>query len=431
MDSLAGKGTPVLARVPNAVYPLNRMLRALLFLVLAASLTANVWFYVHSRPTAAAASAGSEAAPKPKATPAVSTPDPNAANFAAPLALQPTTAAEFKEVRSRLESLGLPPQVVRTVLAMLLHRSFQARFAALQQQPGPEEYWRNPGSRHVDSNSPAFRELANEQRQLMRELVGHEADLDDDARRRQFGGLPAAKVAPLLRIMSDYAELEEQLHADGTDRNPSDSRARAALLAREKRADIERLLTPEELLNYDLRNSPAAHRLRGQLGQFAATEAEFRTLYPLFTSTLQTTGETDGHVNPGEARRAREAAERQLDEHLRRVLGPARYAEMQEANDHLLQQTRAFTTSLNLPAHVATEVIAVQKEYGPQLIALDRDRDLTPNQRDARVSALGLEARDRLLRALGPAGFERYKRQGGGWLGAALNRTPPTASPAP
>lgn len=139
----------------------------------------------------------------------------------------------------------------------------------------------------------------------------------------------------------------------------------------------------------------------------------------------------DPRASPADARRDREAAGRQLDEQLRRALGAVRYAELQEANDHLLQQTRAFTASLNLPPHVASQVIAVQREYSPRLSALDRDRDLTPNQRDARVSALGMEARDRLIRTLGPAGLEAYKRQGGGWLGAALNRTPPAPSPAP
>jgi hypothetical protein len=409
------------------------MLRPLLFLALAASLAANVWFVAQSRRTSAGTSPGNSAAVKPPEAPLASDPEPPAASFAAPLASRPTTTAEIKEVRNRLETLGLPPEVVRNVLAQLLQRSFQARFAALQQQPGPDEYWRNPAARHIDTNSAAFRELASEQRRLMREVVGHDLELDADAHRRQFGGLPGAKVDQLKRILADYADLEEQLYADPAGRNSAGTRARAALLAREKRADIERLLTPEELLNYDLRNSSAAHRLRGRLGQFAATEAEFRTLYPLFKSALEGVGTDafDGRISPVEARRVREATERQLDEQLRRVLGEARYAELQEANDHLLQQTRTFTASLNLPPHVATEVLAVQKEYSPRLVALDRDRDLTPNQRDARVSALGLEARDRLIRALGPAGFEAYKRQGGGWLGAALSRTPPTPSPAP
>lgn len=157
----------------------------------------------------------------------------------------------------------------------------------------------------------------------------------------------------------------------------------------------------------------------------------FRALYPLFKAMREGAGTPEPRNNSAEVRRARETAERQLDGQLRRVHGEAHYAELQEASDHLLQQTRAFTASLNLPPHVATEVIAVQKEYSPRLSALDRDRDLTPNQRDARVSALGLEARDRLIRALGPAGFEAYKRQGGGWLGSALSRGPPTPSPAP
>jgi hypothetical protein len=279
----------------------------------------------------------------------------------------------------------------------------------------------------------ALRDLEREQHRQFRALVGNELEFDETAAKRQFGGLAPAKVEQLKKIFADYADLEEQLFTGVPDRNAASVRARSDLLAREKRADMERLLTPEELLNYDLRNSPGAHRLRGRLGQFAATEDEFRTLYPAFKAASEANAALNApqRINAAEARRVREETDRRLDDELRRVLGEARYLEFKDANDHELRQTRAFTANLNLPPQVATEVIAIQREFAPKLGAIDRDRDLTPNQRDARASDLGLEARDRLIRILGPAGFEAYKRQGGGWLGAALNRTPPTPTPAP
>ncbi len=406
------------------------MYRSLLYALLAASLAANAWMLLRpSRPTATPAVVLPAAALTPV------TPVPSTA-AAAPLLWSgkgPATEAELGSLRRQLESLGLPRDVVQATIAVVLQRSFQKRRAELLGHPSPDEYWRNPAQPHDPALQAALRELEREQHRQFRTLVGDELDLDETAAQRQFGGLPPAKVAQLKKIFADYADLEEQLFVGVTDRGSASSRARAELLAREKRADLERLLTPEELLNYDLRNSAGAHRLRSRLGGFSATEDEFRTLYPAFKAAAEATTALNApqRVNLAEARRLREETDRRLDDELRRVLGEARYLEFKDANDHELRQTRAFTASLNLPPQVATEVIAIQREFGPKLGAIDRDRDLTPNQRDARASDLGLEARDRLVRILGSAGFEAYKRQGGGWLGSALSRTPPTPTPAP
>lgn len=406
------------------------MHRPLLFVLLAASLAANAWLLLRpSRPAAAPAVVRSTAAPNP-ATPVPTT------TVAPPLAWSgqgPATEAELGDLRRQLESLGLPREVVQAAVAVVLQRSFQKRRAEILGQPGPDEYWRGPVQPHDPALQAALRELEREQHRQFRTLVGDELDLDETAARRQFGGLAPAKVAQLKKIFADYADLEEQLYVGVPDRTAASARARSDLLAREKRADIERLLTPDELLDYDLRNSAGAHRLRSRLGQFAATEEEFRALYPAFKAAAEASSALNvpRQVNAAEARRLREGIDRRLDDELRRGLGETRYLEFKDANDHELRQTRSFTATLNLPPQAATEVIAIQREFSPKLGAIDRDRDLTPNQRDARASDLGFEARDRLIRILGPAGFEAYKRQGGGWLGSALSRTPPTPTPVP
>lgn len=406
------------------------MSRLILVLVLVGSLAANVWLAMQWR---AAESAKASASRTHVSTPAravaatVAVPAPSSTAL-------PTTPAELRALQARLEALGLPPEVVRGVIALSVHHAFHQRRRELVQQPGPDEYWRNRGRPDDLATQAALRELEREQRRTLRELGADDWDFDGDGERRRFGSLPAEKVAKLKKIDADYSDLEEQLFGDGVDRNSAESRARAQLLAREKRADIERALTPEELQQYDYRNSPAAHRLRGQFGQFQATEAEFVALYPVMKAIHDETEGQTGALSPrtrdsADARRTREETQARIDAALRQTLGEARYAELKEANDQMTQQTRQFTASLNLPPQVASEVVAVQKEFAPKLSEVDRDRDLTPNQRDAKAYALANEARERLVRALGAENFEAYKRRGGGWLGAALNRAPPAPSP--
>lgn len=408
------------------------MPRLLLPIVLVVSIAANAFLFTRWRSADEARLAAAAQASRPPLVPAIAPAIP--ATRPADAAAVPTTPAEFAALRSQLESLGIPPEVARMALGVLLHRDFQRQRGALLHTSNPNEYWRNPQPRPGAGEQAAIRDLEREHRKRMRDLVGDDSfDDDPNSQVRQYGNLAPDKITRLKKIFADYNDLEEQLFSDGVDRGSADSRARAALLAREKRADIERLLTPEELQGYDLRNSQAAQRLRGRLGNFAATESEFLALYPTFKAVIDENADTHraSRANVNEQRQAREAAERRLEAEMLRILGEARFGEWKDANDHLLQETRAFTTSLNLPSTTTAEVIAIQREFSPRLQAVDRDRDLTPNQRDAQASALGIEARDRLIRLLGPEHFETYKRRGGGWLGAALNRRAPTPSPNP
>jgi hypothetical protein len=291
----------------------------------------------------------------------------------------------------------------------------------------PKEYWRDPQRRPEGNTEAAERDLQRQWNKIKREFIGDDfVDDDPKAQSRRFGNLPLEKVGRLKKILADYSDLEKELYVSDLDGGSPENRA----LAREKRADLERLLTPEELLGYDLRNSPASDRLRNRFGNFAATEAEFLALYPTFKAVTADPTDPVGNFRSNTPRSAREA-EGIIEAEMLRVLGAARFAELKDANDDQLRETRKFTATLNLPPNTAAEVITIQKEFATKLNAIDRNRDLTPNQRDVMASTLGGETRGRLLGLLGPDNLEMYKHRGGGWLAAALNRRPSPSTQAP
>src|SRR5688500_6492833 len=114
------------------------MLRAFLVIALLASVAANVWFINQNRTLA-----HSRATPPSKN---VSTRSPadsatEKTSSAAPvLTTTPATDADFRALRSQLETAGLPPEVVKMAISMMIHRSFQKRRNALLNHPGPDEY---------------------------------------------------------------------------------------------------------------------------------------------------------------------------------------------------------------------------------------------------------------------------------------------------
>lgn len=397
------------------------MPRVIVIVVLLASLGANVWLLTRPREQVSVA-------PRPVVAATPLKPAAPTEVLAPIFTTLPQTPAEYGIWKTRLEQLGLPPYVIRIVLSSLIHQEFERRRREVRGAPGPDEYWRGLWTMAESSEVlAAMRQISLEQRRLTREL-GVDGDLEEDSERRMYGKLPPEKVARLKRIFADYADMEEQLYTDVRDRNSPEVKARAALLAKEKRADLERSLTREELLDYDMRNSRAANQLRNRLGGFKTTEAEFVAAFPQIQAIIENNGgsELGGGV---EGRRAWERANKEIDAALQQTLGEARYQELTDSNDRSLRLTREFVTETRLPPPAAAELLAVQREFAPKLQAVDRNRDLNDNQRDAQAYALATEARERLLRALGPEQFEVYKRRAGTWLGDSLARKAPTPSP--
>ena len=407
-------------------------------LFLAASLAANaavVAFYVIRQPSLAPAAdlrGQTDSLPKPE----TQNPKPTSASST----LNPAQSAALAELRTQLQSgdlttlvaqlraAGFSPSLIRSIVSAQVYEQFAAKRKAVLSALPEREYWKSQSGFFIDPKSQAaLRDLGKEQTALIKNLLGPDgqtgAEEQQFYQRAQYGNIPREKVDRIQAILADYSDLSQEVYAktSGTIQLPED-REKLALIEKEKLADLAKILTPEELEDYQLRTSSAASQLRYNLASFNPTEAEFRALYRA-TAAVEAQLGPQGNVRTMDDMKKRNDA---LLARLQGTLSPERIAEVKMAIDPEYQSINRVVARLELPPATSQTVVAVQKDIQQRAAAVRNDRALTPEARNTQLAALADEATTKLTASLTPRGFEAYKTYGGAWV---QNLVPPARPP--
>ncbi len=423
-------------------------------LLVVVSLAANaaLFFFIQARPSGEAAKIGSQAV-SPGADSAAST-----AAHAKPESAQTAgaggdnrAAAEWwlwsadgpdnlRALGDRLRAAGFPDHVTRVVLRVQMDEYFTRRRKAMfPELDAPVKFWDVTSATDPYRNNPekaaALRGLRKEYREMTRELLGagteyvsYSAEEYEVRKRRQYGDMPAHKVKELDRILADYGDMRNEINAalDIMSAPMPDDRAKLALLEKEQRADIEKLLTPAELEEYNLRSSATARSLASRLSPFKPTEEEFRAIFKLQHELDSEFGAQT--MGPATQNPARQAKQREINEKIMAMLPPERAADFKLASDPALYNLSRIAARFNIPSQSALSVADVQKQTMQQFAQLLQDKGLPPAEMSGRLDELKKAATEKMTQALGPKAFEVYREYGGQWLDSLRVRRP---GPAP
>ena len=340
-------------------------------------------------------------------------------------------AGDLAATAARLRAEGYPLSLQRAILAALIAERFAERHRAIASMIDAQPWWRGNlyGSAAGAKVITARQALQREEKEMLEQLLGVDAGASDYARAkraRQSGDLPPEKAGELSRIIADYDELMREVRNAAQNILLPEDRAQLGLLEKEKRADLAKLLTAEELFEYDLRSSPTANQLRYTLSAFAPTDEEYRAIFKVQFPFDARYGPPE--LMSQEQLRQRRAEQPKVIEQMKTVLSPERFAEYQLKTDNAYIQANALVTRLQLPATATAEIVAVQKDIMKRAEAVRTNAALPPPQRAAELAALGSEANLRLAPTLGEQGLAAYKQGAGGWINS-LQR-PPTPPPA-
>lgn len=188
-----------------------------------------------------------------------------------------------------------------------------------------------------------------------------------------------------------------------------------AKLYAEERKELEALLTPEELFEYELRKSPTANKVRAALSSLDVTEAEFRVVF-----AVEHAGGA-GAMNMANAmdpkRPLSDPAVAAYREKLRAALGAERYAELEIVSEPSNQRVALLMKRLNLPISTLVEANSIRNGIVERAKAVARNTSLTPEQQKSQYQSLAAEAKTALSHKLGGVqGYEEYIRIKDSWI---------------
>jgi hypothetical protein len=315
-----------------------------------------------------------------------------------------------------LHEKNIPADIIRSIARARLDQQFAARRAALEDPPPP--FWRKYSK--LPQSSPNLNRraeklvLEDEYQAALKDLTAG-LPLDRSAAvRREFGDLSDAKIAQIQAINKDYGDMRAQLRADMNGVTLSGDQAQLDLLNTEQRADLAKVLTPDELRDYDLRSSPAAAQVQNRIQYFGASEAEYTALYDAQAVVdEQTAGQ---NLSAYERTRLHEAA-------VQAVLTPERFEEYKIVSSDTYPHVNRLVNSLELPKTASAQILTTQNETTAQAHQIRNDTTLTPADRDAHLSALAQKARQQLNAVLGEEGMKQY--QDNQWVSAWLRQLTP------
>ncbi len=374
----------------------------LLGLLLALSLGINAAIYLQ-RPATPALSSNS----KPTAQPAVPPAPPITPELLAQLESAEPAALE------KLNALNLPEPLRIALIRAQVDRAFGPRYRALN--PPPKNYWESPD--YFRNTTKERLTLNREKEALLKKLLG-DAYLPANpvsSSDHKLSFLSADKAARVRSINDDYRELAAETQDNFlSPRLPEDKAARD-LLAREQRADLADILTPAELLDYDLRHSPVAGSLRRDLSAFEPTEAEFKALFSLTRAGFEKNGVNPdlGALNSANYFLARSQLEQSSATEAKTLLGEARYNDLIRSRDRSYQTLHQIGQRYNLPQATVIAADHLRKAYETRTNQVMNDpANREPQKRAEAIiatKAIVDEAEAKFVELLGPSGAQVFK----------------------
>jgi hypothetical protein len=223
--------------------------------------------------------------------------------------------------------------------------------------------------------------------------------------------LPADKQTKVMELMEQFqAKMMKQMGDSG------DGMKDMGKVQKEMEAELAKVLSPAEMEDYQLRLSQTSMMMRMQLDGFSPSESEFRELFKLQKGfddeySLFARGDEDDKT-----RKAREAAEKELDAKLKTTLGDARYADYEREKDYDYKNIAKAVKREGLDKATGVKVYDMKKAAQDEANKLRANAALSTEDRDAKLALIRSETESALLKAMGQKGYDSYQKSANNWL---------------
>jgi hypothetical protein len=351
---------------------------------------------------------------------------------------RPLAAGRYRECMERLRQAGCPEETVRAIIIAAVSRRYRAQLVAQEEHRYRNfKWWR--GLQEADAEyDPAFMQevrgkrdaelsglLGKEWRQDMYNALGWKME------NNYWSFMPPEKVEQINALSAKYSRLENEVRKSAHGSYLlEEEEAQLKQLKEQKRAELAQTLTPQELEDLDMRQSPAANWVKQKLPE-AASEDEYRAMVRVamvFEKDISTEGALRSGETPQESMKRREAEDKALQAQLKETLGDARYAELfpgappgsrpepslEESAERSRQELVKMAQKEGVSAEAANEaharLFAVIKEIEKKFGSLDK---MSEEQQQEFSKTLKAQAEKIFTETMGEKGIRIFRKMDG------------------
>ncbi len=316
-------------------------------------------------------------------------------------------SSDYRAYVANLRAIGCPEETLRDIIRADVKKLFDERVRA--QMPGTNryEYWK-PGSSITSLVNDEFvtrqKDLAMEKHLLLQELLGPGAAAEPDLSPglhvfdTVLGFMPSEKRSQVLEV--ELLSVGRLVAAD--------SQGSVAKALTEQEQLLNTILTPEEKFEYDVRLSPSAVSLQNRLGGFALSEQEFRDLVRLQKQYDDAYGPFSQGASGSDAAERRAAAQKELEDQTRDLLGETRYREYKNEQNWNGSSLRRVAEEYNIPKDSAFKVFDITDAAKEQASRVRADALLSDPQKQVALDAIRAEAEKTVGQVIGPNALQAY-----------------------
>jgi hypothetical protein len=338
---------------------------------------------------------------------------------------------DLKELITRLRAVGCPEQTIQDIIIAEVNRRYGPREQDLLAGLVGREYWQaQPRGKEAEaSQRKVWKEreaLMKEKSDLLVELFGvdpekqrqREEGLPDyrDFARGNIGFLPEAKQESVKQYLDEFQEKMQDFYSRVSGAWDADARAEQKKLEAEKLEGLAQFLTPQELREFELRNSQMASQVASEINGVTLTRAQYEALYDIrkkYGDSIFNWGDAN---NDAAARKQIEQNQRDLNAEIAAALGEDKGRELERAKDYSYQQLSSLARRAKLPADTAAQVYDYKQAAEDAAQLLRSNDEMLPEDRQAALQQIRVETETAVKNALGDKTYKRYLNQGGWWL---------------
>ncbi|MFO1498327.1 MAG: hypothetical protein U1G07_08050 [Verrucomicrobiota bacterium] len=382
------------------------------------------------------------AAPEPvqgKAELATPTPKTNqtelVAKKGAPFSWREVESEDYKQYIANLRGIGCPEQTIRDIILADINKLYAAREEPLKNKPKGAPETPETSEQKLERLTQ-LRAVQQEKRWAVKELLGIDLPLDllPSSGSRDYESfevawryLPVEKRDAVQSLQETYWQQSDALKAKFDKKRPPEYTAEARQLTSTLQQELAKVLTPQELEDYNIRTSSEAKQMSTKLATyFQPSEDEFRKIYRAkrdYDAAIEQISTPKGApvttTDPAERQalaqqraterqaqeEARAAAVKQMNEELKANLGEQRFNGYERSQDRTYDLLARLGMRYNIPEEKVLEAYETQKSFKPPQPVPGQQID---------QAALQRQLNEQLTSILGEQAARGYRRVNGG-----------------